>query len=274
MTEFIYFCTYHHDEGVIVEYPHPFNDGEIKSKLYKVFSQVGNSSSIDTFKNGNLFYSAQKNNGIIFGCVSHETTSVTKISNFLKAAQMRWFERYGSSSLNNPTILQNDFGPLVPHIMKYDSGDNKIEKVRKEVDTLKTIMIDDVMEKLIERESKIETLVDKTSNLSTNSATFKTKATKLKRHMKCRRWKMWIIIFVSLLILAYIITAIVCKGPHLPKCVKKNSQEPVQPGPTPQPPVKLPVQPPVPVPIPVHPPVPPSVQPSSTESIQLEVLAF
>lgn len=55
-TEFTYFCVYNPGEGPIVEYPHPFYDNETKSNLYKVFSQVGASTSVETFKNGKYVY--------------------------------------------------------------------------------------------------------------------------------------------------------------------------------------------------------------------------
>lgn len=85
---------------------------------------------------------------------------------------------------------------------------------------------------VLARGERIERIVDKTDHMASSSITFKKTSTSLKRSMYFKNIKLWIVIGVSLLILAYIIAAIVCKSPIFKGCWKKSNE--------PSPPVSAP----------------------------------
>lgn len=87
-------------------------------------------------------------------------------------------------------------------------------------------MVDNV-QRLVERGSNLENMVDKTNDMANSSINFKKASSSLKRAMYLKNIKMWIILGVVLLILAYIIAAIVCKSPIFKGCWKKSTPEPV-----------------------------------------------
>lgn len=79
----------------------------------------------------------------------------------------------------------------------------------------------DNIEKVLARGERIEDTVKKTDDLAHNALHFKKAGTSLKRAMWWKNIKLWIIIGVLVVILAYIIAAIVCKSPIFTGCKKK-----------------------------------------------------
>jgi len=103
----------------------------------------------------------------------------------------------------------------------YSNGTNtdRILKVRKEIDEVKSIMVENI-EKVLERGEKIELLVEKTDNLSHESFTFHSKSKDLKRHMWWKNFKITLILILVVLAIIYFIIAAFC-GFDL-QCGKSN----------------------------------------------------
>jgi len=122
--------------------------------------------------------------------------------------------------------MNEDFSRVLRTQMDYYSHNpeaDKINKIRGEVDEVKSVMVTNI-EKVLERGERIELLVDKTETLSQNAFKFKKSSTQLKRAMWWRNIKLLIIIIVILLIVVYIITAIACGGVAFQGCVKKGKK--------------------------------------------------
>lgn len=112
---------------------------------------------------------------------------------------------------------------------------DRIRKVHGALEDVKSIMVDNI-EMVLARGERIESIVNKTDHMASSSLTFKKTSTSLKRSMYFKNIKLWIIIGVSLLILAYIIAAIVCKSPIFKGCWKKKQPNEPSPPTTPSPP--------------------------------------
>lgn len=103
-------------------------------------------------------------------------------------------------------------------------------KVNENLDRVKGIMIDNV-QRILDRGARLDNIVDKTSDMASSSITFKKSSASLRRAMFLKNIKMWIILGVVLLVLAYIIAAIVCKSPIFKGCWKKTTNPPATPSP-------------------------------------------
>lgn len=95
--------------------------------------------------------------------------------------------------------------------------DDKISKVRGEVDQLKDVMIRSI-DKVLERGEKIELLVDKTETLEEHAFKFKKQAKSLKNRLWWKNIRLTLIILCILALVIYGILAVSCGGPKLPKC--------------------------------------------------------
>jgi len=82
-------------------------------------------------------------------------------------------------------------------------------------------MLDNI-EKVLARGERIEDTVKRTDEMANNALQFKKAGVSLKRTMWFKNLKLWIIIGVLVVLLAYIIAAIVCKSPIFKGCWKKN----------------------------------------------------
>jgi len=92
--------------------------------------------------------------------------------------------------------LNDEFARVLKSRMEYFSYDpnaDKINRVKGEIGTVKTVMMDNI-ERVIRRGESIEVLVDKTEQLETSSQSFKVKSTSLKRKMYCKNIKMTFIL--------------------------------------------------------------------------------
>jgi vesicle-associated membrane protein 7 len=88
--------------------------------------------------------------------------------------------------------MNEDFSRVLAKQMEYFSqggGQDKVDKVKAEMDDVKNVMVDNI-EKVLKRGEKIELLVDKTDNLNQQSIRFKKHSTQLKQAMWCV-WECW-----------------------------------------------------------------------------------
>eukprot|EP00766_Chilomastix_caulleryi_P000780 gnl/Chilomastix_caulleri/1758.p1 GENE.gnl/Chilomastix_caulleri/1758~~gnl/Chilomastix_caulleri/1758.p1 ORF type:complete len:126 (+),score=16.41 gnl/Chilomastix_caulleri/1758:147-524(+) len=93
-----------------------------------------------------------------------------------------------------PANSMGSFEPEIKEgITKCMSYTNNIKNVRKEIESTKEIMLNNV-EKLIERDNKIDELVIQADDMNDNAFNFKTSATNLKKQMRCKNKKSKILI--------------------------------------------------------------------------------
>jgi vesicle-associated membrane protein 7 len=82
-------------------------------------------------------------------------------------------------------------------------------EIRKSIDEIKTVMVDNVS-KLFERGEKIDVIIDKTDDLNTESIIFKKKSNTLKKKMKYKNIILGTILVVLLIIIGLVIFFALC----------------------------------------------------------------
>jgi len=124
------------------------------------------------------------------------------VSNRFKATFGERIYTSGSMGLNDA------FARVLQERMDYYSNDktaDKINKVKGEIEEAKNVMVKNI-DKVLERGSKIEELVDKTDMLQEQAHSFKRKGTKLKRKMWWKNAKLCCILICILIIVIVAIT--------------------------------------------------------------------
>jgi len=187
-------------------------------------------------------------NGITFICVAKDSFGSRIPFGFLDDIQMMWRNRYANKGLDATAYTMNDeFSRTLKTKMDFYSNDSSADKIRAinvQLEEVKSQLMDN-LDKVIERGENIERLVTKTEGLQSESAAFKTKANQVKKKMWWQNIKLWIVIIIILLVLAYGILAAVC-GFTLEKCLS-SGKVPV-PVPVPTVPIPTPARPPAPQP--------------------------
>lgn len=113
-------------------------------------------------------------------------------------------------------------GPIQDYFSSNPNAD-RINKVRGEIDQVKSVMVDNI-EKVLERGEKIELLVDKAENLNEQAFRFKKQSTNLKRSMWWKNAKFMALIFLVVAGLIFFVAAGLCGGLDFNKCSSGHSE--------------------------------------------------
>lgn len=128
--------------------------------------------------------------GITFLVITDQSLEKTVSLGILDEITDRLFLRQTEQALRSmPANSMSSFEPEIKDsIAKCMSYTNKIKDVRREIEGTKEVMLSNV-EKLIERDNKIDELVIQAEDMNDNAFDFKKSATNLKKQMKCQNKK-------------------------------------------------------------------------------------
>jgi len=163
--------------------------------------------------------------GLTYLCMADEEFGRRVPFMYLEDLKSRFKSAYGDRGKTALAFGMNeDFSRVMKNLMDYYSNNpnaDKISTLKGEVDEVKNVMVQNI-EKVLERGERIELLVDKTEELSSNAFKFKKQSTALKRSMWFKNVKLMILIVVILLIVVYIIVALACGGLAFQGCIKAS----------------------------------------------------
>lgn len=115
-----------------------------------------------------------------------------------------------------------------------DPGNDKFEKVKRDIDQAKQHMLENV-DKMIERGERIDTVVGKTESLNTRSMKFERQATTLKNTMWKKKMVMCCVISLVIVLIVAVALLFLCSegGVNLKKCIGGKSHPKSNPSPSP-----------------------------------------
>ncbi|GJV12391.1 vesicle-associated membrane protein 711 [Tanacetum coccineum] len=97
--------------------------------------------------------------------------------------------------------------------MDYYSNDpnaDRMNRLKGEMSQVRNVMIQNI-DKVLERGDRLESLVEKTANMQTNTLRFKKQSRRFRNTM-------WVILGFALLGILYVVLAFACQGFSLPSC--------------------------------------------------------
>eukprot|EP00003_Mantamonas_plastica_P014649 TRINITY_DN2532_c0_g3_i2.p1 TRINITY_DN2532_c0_g3~~TRINITY_DN2532_c0_g3_i2.p1 ORF type:complete len:204 (-),score=63.99 TRINITY_DN2532_c0_g3_i2:141-752(-) len=161
--------------------------------------------------------------GLVYLCMTDADFGRRIPFAFLDDIKNRFVSEYGDRGRTALAYAMNEsFSKVLQKQMEYYSNNpsaDRIMQVRGEIDEVKNVMVQNI-EKVLERGERIELLVDKTENLSTQAFKFKKQSGALKRQMWWQNAKLMLILILVVLAIIYFIVSAACGGLALPKCVK------------------------------------------------------
>ncbi|CAA3023823.1 vesicle-associated membrane 722 [Olea europaea subsp. europaea] len=134
---------------------------------------------------------------------------------FLQRIKEDFTKKYGGGKASTAVAnsLNREFGPNLKEQMQYcvDHPEeiSKLAKVKAQVSEVKGVMMENI-EKVLDRGEKIELLVDKTDNLSSQAQHFRTQGTQMRRKLWLKNMKMKLIVLGIIIALILIIVLSVC----------------------------------------------------------------
>ena len=148
--------------------------------------------------------------GITFLCMADEKTERKVAYAYLTEIKNVFYNTFDSLEIQNARSYELDFAETIKSKMEFFNEnpvgfDNKSEEVMRDLQEVKNVMVEN-MEKLLERDFKIEVVLAKARDLNQFSLTYKKRAKSYNRMQRNRR--IWYILG-GLLLLAVIIFIIV-----------------------------------------------------------------
>eukprot|EP00386_Alphamonas_edax_P012561 GDKI01039170.1.p1 GENE.GDKI01039170.1~~GDKI01039170.1.p1 ORF type:complete len:322 (-),score=96.02 GDKI01039170.1:269-1234(-) len=177
---------------------------------------------------GTLVFDILRDTGLIFLCVS---SSKERGDTFAHLNMVR------SSALAKASIaklltakegtLQSTLGSELASLqMSYNAAFcDQLTRVRARVQEINAVMLENI-DKVLQRGERIELLVDKSAELSTQALVFNRRATSLAWNQRWRLWKLRVTLFLACMLVLYVILAWSCGGWNLaPKCINWSHSE-------------------------------------------------
>ncbi|KXS09702.1 synaptobrevin domain-containing protein [Gonapodya prolifera JEL478] len=169
-----------------------------------------------------LFHYIAKN-GIVFMCMADDSFGRRIPFAFLEDIKTKFEMEAGDTAQSAPPYGLQSFSKVLDQQMEFfntNPNADRFRQVRGEIDQVKNVMVHNI-ERVLERGERIEDLVDKTSNLNSQSFGFRKGATLLRRQMWWKNSKLVAILIVVSLLLLYFIVAMACGFPGWQNCVHR-----------------------------------------------------
>lgn len=156
-------------------------------------------------------------NGYTYCIVAVESAGRQIPLGFLERIKEDFTNKYtgGKAATAIALSLNREFGPkLKEHMhycMEHPDEVSKISKVQAQVSQVKGIMMENI-ERIIDRQEKIDGLVDKTENLRSQAHDFRQGGDQLRRKLWWQNMKIKLLILAIIIVLILIIILSVCHG--------------------------------------------------------------
>ncbi|PSN30380.1 Vesicle-associated membrane protein 7 [Blattella germanica] len=175
-----------------------------------------------TYSHGSYLFHYICENRIIYMCITDDEFERSRAFLYLSEIKKRFQTNYGSRAETALAYAMNtEFSQVLANEMKHYSESREIDtisRVRGELDDLKNIMVKNI-DNVTMRGERLELLVNKTENLSSNSVTFRKTSRNLARSMFWKNVKLYVIIGVVITVIIYIIVCTQCGGLAWQSCV-------------------------------------------------------
>ncbi|XP_014670529.1 PREDICTED: vesicle-associated membrane protein 7-like [Priapulus caudatus] len=200
--------------GEVIIVSHQIGSGNYHSIAESMLPNIPlNVNTKITYTSESFMYHVVVEDGLIYLCVSEPAFGRLVPYAFLKEIQKRFTS--GSLPIRAATCgengLQRDFEQVLAAQMEYFSTSeevNKVTKLQSQVDSVKEIMQENI-EKVLQRGDKLEELESKASDLESNSSTFRSQTRKVVRKMWWKNTRMTIILAMVAVGLVAILTVII-----------------------------------------------------------------
>lgn len=154
--------------------------------------------------------------GFTFLAVADEDFSRQIAFAFLDRVKNDFQHRYqgGRADLAVTYSLNAEFGPRLKEHMDFVAANpeeiKKMSKIKSQVAEVKEIMMVNI-EKLLDRNERIDLLVGKTDDLHSNAHVFEKQGNQIRRRAWCAHFKLKLLVLVLIIIVAFIIYLSICR---------------------------------------------------------------
>jgi len=172
-------------------------DGQQNTKMSYVYSKH--------------YFHYMLSNGLVYLCMAEESFSRRNCFMFLSDIAGRFEATFNDRGLvANAYEMNEEFHRVLQSQMQYFTRHkDPMAQVKGEVDEVKDL-VSQTIEKVIDRNERIELIVDRSEELSRSSYSFRRSSTTLKRAMMCKNLKTTLTLAAVILVIIIVIVVSFC----------------------------------------------------------------
>nr|GEV26637.1 vesicle-associated membrane protein 711 [Tanacetum cinerariifolium] len=182
---------------------------------------TGNNDMNVSYSQDRYIFHVKRIDGLTVLCMADDVAGRRIPFAFLEDIHQRFVRTYGRAVLSAQAYGMNDeFSRVLSQQMDYYSNDpnaDRMNRLKGEMSQVRNVMIQNI-DKVLERGDRLESLVDKTANMQTNTLRFKKQSRRFRNTMWWRNVKLMVILGFALLGILYVVLAFACQGFSLPSC--------------------------------------------------------
>ncbi|KAK9072834.1 hypothetical protein SSX86_009269 [Deinandra increscens subsp. villosa] len=182
----------------------------------------GNNDMNVSYSQDRYIFHVKRTDGLNILCMADDAAGRRIPFAFLEDIHQRFVRTYGRAVLSAQAYGMNEeFSRVLSQQMEYYSNDpnaDRMNRLKGEMSQVRTVMIQNI-DKVLERGDRLESLVDKTANMQTNTFRFKKQSRRFRNTMWWQNVKIMVAFGLLLLVIVYLVVAFVCGGPALPACL-------------------------------------------------------
>ncbi|XP_046583181.1 vesicle-associated membrane protein 7-like [Haliotis rubra] len=197
--------------------------GNFSEVTEQILGKITPETSKLTYSHGSYLFHYVIEDRLVYLCITDDDFERSRAFLFLNEIKKRFHSQYGVRAQTAlPFAMNSEFSRVIASQMRFFSEDrpDHLTKVQDQVDELKGIMVRNI-DAIADRGERLELLVDKTDDLSTNAVSFKKSSRNLARSLWWKNVKITVIIAVVVIVILYFIVSASCGGLSWPNCTKK-----------------------------------------------------
>ncbi|XP_076944995.1 vesicle-associated membrane protein 711-like [Bidens hawaiensis] len=175
-----------------------------------------------SYSQDRYIFHVKRTDGLSILCMADDLAGRRIPFAFLEDIHQRFVKTYGPAVLTAQAYGMNDeFSRVLSQQMEYYSNDpnaDRMNRLKDEMSQVRNVMIQNI-DKVLERGDRLESLVDKTANMQSNTFRFKKQSRRFRNTMWWQNVKLMIGFGCLILLVIYLVVAFVCGGPALPGCL-------------------------------------------------------
>lgn len=202
----IIYSSISHQSEVLVE--HSITTGNFASIAQAILESVPPGNSQLSYVYDTYFFHYIKQNELVYLCLCKDSYPRRRAFSFLRQLQQDF--------PLHPTPF--DFTGRLVELMALSAKPDAFQEVQDQVDSVRQVMTLNI-EKVLERGDRIEQLVDRTHELTQQSALFRRQSKAVKRSLWFKNYKLNVMVGVAVIALVYFGVGMGCGLPSWSQCL-------------------------------------------------------
>ncbi|KAK6630317.1 hypothetical protein RUM44_004984 [Polyplax serrata] len=196
--------------------------GNFQEVTEQILKQIPPEDAKLTYSHDNYLFHYISEKSIIYMCITDDEFERSRAFLFLNEIKNKFNKMFGDRAQTAIAYsLESEFSRVLANNMKHYSSSkdlDTISKVHGELDELKKIMVKNI-DSVATRGERLELLINKTENLTTNSVSFRQTSRNLSRALFWKNLKFYFIIGGIAALVLYLLISLACGGFTWKSCV-------------------------------------------------------